>query len=279
MIAPATTPCKLAEQNKLASQRLRGCLWGAAVALHRSPVFNLTEAGERMRVPSDMRYTSVTAFLLRDWVEPELRELGRLLSPGDVFVDVGANIGLYTLKAARLVGPTGRVVAIEPGAEARMQLERNLSLNAFHWVDVLGVALSDADGEAMLHHVDLGHDPQAFSLLENLATGGRGETVPTARLDRIVDEQALRRLDLIKIDVEGAEPLVLAGAEGALARFRPRIIFECNAYANAREATARAWDQLAALGYRFKRLQDGRFEPLDHPPEDFCNVVATPLAS
>ena len=120
-----------------------------------------------MRAPADLRYTTITAFLLRDWVEPELRQLQRLLSPGDVFIDVGANVGLYALKAARLVGPTGRVLALEPGAEAFGHLTSNLALNDFAWAEPMKVAASDTAGEAVLHHVPLGNDPQAFSLIAN----------------------------------------------------------------------------------------------------------------
>ncbi len=85
----------------------------------------------------------------------------------------------------------------------------------------------------------------------------------------------LARIDLIKIDVEGAEPMVLAGARASLARFRPKVIFECNAYLNAGgDATAatRAWDELDALGYRFQRLSKGVFSLIETPPADFCNV-------
>ncbi len=159
----------------------RAGVWGAAVALRQSPVFSLTAGGERLRVPSDFRYTSITAFLLRDWTEPELRELDQLLSPGDVFVDVGANIGLYALKAARLVGPDGRVIAMEPGQVAAGQLEANLALNDFSCVEVVRKAASDVDGHAVLHHVQLGDDPQAFSLIENLSAGERGEVVETVQ--------------------------------------------------------------------------------------------------
>ena len=254
----------------------RAGAWGAAVAMRRSPVFTLTRGGERLRVPSDLRYTSVTAFLLRDWVEPELRELDQLLSPGDVFIDVGANIGLYALKAARLVGPSGRVVALEPGAVACDQLEANLALNDFRCVEVVRKAASDTDGHAVLHHVELGHDPQAFSLIENLSAGG-GETVETIRLDTLAGQMGLTRMDLIKIDVEGAESMVLAGARECLARFRPAVVFECNAYINAggdSGAAARAWGLLADAGYQFRRLSNGRFSPVDQPPTDFCNILA-----
>jgi FkbM family methyltransferase len=255
----------------------RAGVWSASVALRRSPVFRLTRGGERLRVPSDFRYTSVSAFLLRDWTEPELRELDQLLSPGEVFIDVGANIGLYALKAARLVGPRGRVLALEPGQAAGDQLEANLALNDFGWVDLVRKAASDVDGRAVLHHVELGNDPQAFSLIENLSAGERGETVETVRLDTLVGAMALSRIDLVKIDVEGAEPMVIAGARECLARFKPAVIFECNAYLNAggdTGAAARAWGLLAELGYGFQRLAGGRFSPIDRPPDDFCNVLA-----
>src|SRR3954462_5528777 len=82
------------------------------------PVFTLPPSGERLRVPADMRYTSVATFLLRDWTEPELRELQLFVRAGDIFIDVGANIGLFTLKAASIVGRSGRVIAVEPGLAA-----------------------------------------------------------------------------------------------------------------------------------------------------------------
>ena len=254
----------------------RGSVFAAAMAARRNLTFNLTRAGERMRVPASMRYTSVTAYLLRDWVEPELRELDQLLKPGDVFIDVGANVGLFTLKAARLVGSGGRVLALEPSSTAYAELLDNLALNTFDWVTPVMAAASNEDGSAQLNHVDLGGDPQAFSLV-NAANANGGEIVAIMRLDTFAVEQALVRIDLIKIDVEGAEPMVIEGALGCLAAFRPAVIFECNAYINAggEAGAARAcWDMLAGTGYRFFRLHGKRFEPIDQPPADFCNVLA-----
>ncbi|WGM31920.1 FkbM family methyltransferase [Brevundimonas sp. NIBR11] len=250
----------------------------AASAVRRNPTFHLTRDGrERMRAPADLRYTTVTAFLLRDWVEPELRRLQRLLSPGDVFIDVGANVGLYALKAARLVGPTGRVLALEPGAEAYGHLTSNLALNAFDWAEAMKVAGSDRAGEAVLHHVPLGNDPQAFSLIAN-ARADEGETVETVTLDSLVERCGLTRVDLIKIDVEGAEPLVIAGAKRMLATLRPSVIFECNAHINAGgetdAAAGQTWAMLAEAGYRFHRLMGDSFVAITRPPTEFCNIVA-----
>lgn len=256
----------------------RAAWLATAHAAGRNPAFHLTREGrERMRAPADLRYTTITAFLLRDWVEPELRALERLLSPGDVFIDVGANVGLYALKAARLVGPTGRVLALEPGAEAYGHLTANLALNTFPWAEALKVAASDAAGEAVLHHVPLGDDPQAFSLIAN-ARAEEGETVETVTLDGLIDRCGLDRVDLLKIDVEGAEPLVVAGPGRMLARFRPAVIFECNAHLNAGgdtdAAASETWALLAGAGYGFHRLRDGVFTALSAPPPDFCNVIA-----
>ncbi|MES2862030.1 MAG: FkbM family methyltransferase [Pseudomonadota bacterium] len=250
---------------------------GAAHLLGRNPSFRLTSSGrERLRAPADLRYTTITAFLLRDWVEPELRALDRLLSPRDVFLDVGANIGLYSLKAARLVGPTGRVLALEPGAEAYDHLVANLAMNAFPWAAPMKVAASDAAGEAVLHHVPLGHDPQAFSLIAN-ARATDGEVVETVTLDSLIDRAGLTRVDLIKIDVEGAEPIVIAGARDMLARLRPAVIFECNAHINAggeTGAAGEAWTMLSSAGYCFFRLIGDAFTAIDTPPVAFCNVIA-----
>ena len=254
----------------------------AASAAGRNPTFNLTRDGrERMRAPADLRYTTITAFLLRDWVEPELRQLQRLLSPGDVFIDVGANVGLYALKAARLVGPTGRVLALEPGAEAYGHLTSNLALNAFSWAETMKVAASDRAGEAVLHHVPLGNDPQAFSLIAN-DRAEEGETVETLTLDSLVERCGLTRVDLIKIDVEGAEPMVIAGARRLLETFRPAVIFECNAHLNAGgdtdAAATETWRMLAEAGYRFHRLMGETFVSLIEAPTDFCNVIAVHAA-
>ncbi|CAN5118617.1 FkbM family methyltransferase [soil metagenome] len=270
----ATEPAFRAEPARVLA---RAGMLAASVALGRSPAFTLTRAGrERMRAPADFRYTSITAFLLRDWTEPELRALDRLVKPGDVVVDVGANIGLYALKAARLVGADGRVVALEPGAEAYAHLSANLAMNAFPWARAVKLAASDNDGEAVLHHVPLGRDPQAFSLIAN-ARAVEGETVATLTLDTLATREGLDRIDLIKIDVEGAEPLVIAGATRVLAHQRPAVLFECNAYINAGgsgAAAGEAWTLLAAANYRFFRLIGDRFEPIASPPAAFCNVLA-----
>src|SRR4029077_8003618 len=80
--------------------------------------------------------------------DPDIDLVGRLLAPGDLFVDGGANVGLFTLVAARRVGATGRGLAFEPGRTVRARLVENIALNGFTQVDVMPFALSAAPGEA-----------------------------------------------------------------------------------------------------------------------------------
>jgi FkbM family methyltransferase len=229
-----------------------------------------------MWVEPNMLYTSISAFVWRDWVEAELRHLDHFLGTGDVFVDIGANIGLFTLKAAKLVGPSGRVLAVEPGRETAVRLTKNLALNRYHHIEHLPVALSDREGVALLHHVMLGGDSQGFSLLDYGEGKVATEEVQCRPLDGVVAQFGLTRLDCIKIDVEGAEPLVLKGGAETLSKLRPIIIFEVNTVAVRDDDTARtaAWDVLAGFGYRFYRMVEGTLRRQAELSRDFGNVVA-----
>jgi len=254
----------------------RAATWAACVATGRQPVFTLTPAGERLRVPADMRYTSVATFLLRDWSEPELRQLHLFIRPGDAFVDVGANIGLFTLKAASIVGPKGRVVAVEPGLEASQRLAENLALNERSNIRQVRSALADTIGQATLHHVNMGDDPQAFSLLSD-GSGSGGENVPVTTLDALAADLGLERIDCIKIDVEGAEERVIRGAQESLRRWHPTVIFEANCPTLTSQGvpTDAAWNQLRELGYRFYLLDDdSKLSEVTRMPADYCNIIA-----
>lgn len=251
----------------------RAISWSVSVALGRSPVFQLVPGGARLRVPADMRYTSVSTFLLRDTSEPELHYLQKFVGKGDIFVDVGANIGLFTLKVAP---HAARVVAVEPGEAAGTQLDANIALNGFSNVAVVRKALADKPGTAALHHNPLGDDPQAFSLISD-GTDSGSEQVEVTTLDTLVRTLDLPRVDCIKIDVEGAENLVIAGGVETIGNYHPTVIFEinCPTLDKAGGDPAAAWNALAGLGYQFHRMrEDGALTAIAVQPPDFCNIVA-----
>lgn len=147
-------------------------------------------------------------------LEPGVRQLiQRALKPGDVFVDVGANIGMHAIAAGRAVGPGGKVIAFEPYAPTVRLLEQSLFLNGLsELVELHPVAVADRTGVQSLH---LGRTSGHHSLYP--LDSERGDAlvdVPVVRLDDIVAPDIY--VKLIKIDVEGAEGAVVRGAERLL---------------------------------------------------------------
>jgi FkbM family methyltransferase len=210
-------------------------------------------------------------YVVREDYEPEVTFLERLVGPGDIFVDAGANCGVYTVAAAHFVGPGGKVLAFEPGEGSLDMLRRNVALNGFEHVSIFPVALSDKTGTARLY--THGHGASSFTLGTNPEE--TFFTIETATLDSILAREGVNRVDVLKMDVEGAEELILRGATELFSHGQPRVIFEVNPQAAARlELSGRgAWDFLAARGYRFYTMQtDGTLRAIDAPAS--ANTIA-----
>ncbi len=146
----------------------------------------------------------------------------QLVSDSDVFVDVGANIGLYTLLASRLVGPHGSVHAFEPLEDAFDLLKRNVRLNKMDNVRLNPAALGESAGEAELY-------VNQESTLTSLGQTGRGNVlsvkkVPVLTLDEYAAKAGLDTIDFLKIDVEGFEGHVLRGGRAVLERSASLVI-------------------------------------------------------
>lgn len=181
-----------------------------------------------------------------DWSERVFLVVGRyydlgsqlvmreLLTPGSTFIDVGANIGMLTLLAARLVGPEGRVVSFEPNPEVRARLEENIRRNRIGHVEVRAQGLSDAPGELVLHVPERHSGEGSFAA----ATGGEGPAIAARYAVRVVrgDEAGLEAAAarpgsrvVLKLDVEGFECRALRGLAGFIGRTRPLVLTEANA--------------------------------------------------
>jgi FkbM family methyltransferase len=199
--------------------------WLVRCSLRKATIIDLRRWNVRMFLPPNWRGFAKRAFAFRENYEPELIYMERLLSPGSVFIDVGANMGIYTLVASKLVGEGGRVMAFEPSAQSFPILRQNIALNSLTNVCALPVALSDSAGKAWLYHPGL---PEGNSLGRDPAWGNDAEEVSTETLDHIVEEASVKQVDVIKIDVEGAEELVMRGATKILTSMHPAIIFEVN---------------------------------------------------
>jgi FkbM family methyltransferase len=180
--------------------------------------------------------------------EPEqLDALSNALQPGQVFFDIGANVGLYTMLASRGVGPTGKVIAIEPDVRNLSHLYKHACLNKATNITILPGACAD---QCKL---------QVFVFGTNYATGHLAQegnmctdqSVPVlcVSVDAIVDTMDVMP-DIMKIDVEGAEMDVLKGAENVLRRRKPKIFLSTH----SKELRSGCIDYLEKLGYQIKPL-------------------------
>jgi FkbM family methyltransferase len=208
----------------------------------------------------------ITEFLDLPWLfeKSEVALATVFLKSGMSVIDVGANIGLYSILAAKRVGPSGSVWAFEPSNESAARLERNLALNRCNSVRVYRLALSDTPSTS-LH---LGSDPgfgDAYRYLlppTSNKGGSTSEVVPVTTLDAWAAANGIARLDFLKVDIEGGEYKMFLGARECLAT-NPRVVimFECEADWCARAGCRPldVFDLLRALGFNLyswdKRLR------------------------
>jgi FkbM family methyltransferase len=193
---------------------------------------------------------SMTTYVLLEqeaWFEKELNFLSRWLKPGMTAIDIGANLGVYALPIARLVGPHGRVFAYEPGSEARGLLKQSRDINVASNLEIFDLALSDGERDG---HLLVG----ASCELNALVDGGVGEPVHITNLDIENLKRGWPAADFIKIDAEGEEERILLGGRDFFARHSPLIMFEIKAGAVINENLRSAFP---AIGYQLFRLLDG----------------------
>lgn len=186
-------------------------------------VYDGIQGDLRMRLDLSVNYERQIFLNARDMVMLDV--VRRILRPGDVYVDVGANLGVLVLAAARRVAPDGRVFAFEPGPEVFERLKENLELNDVRNVTLVPKACSHERSTVTLYSFSgKSHDTASMGARPDYAVEN-AVSVETVALDDVVD----RRPDLVKVDVEGAEWLALRGAERTLFEGEsPHLIVELN---------------------------------------------------
>jgi len=244
--------------------------WGV---LH--PTWFQFRAGLWMKL--DFRDEIQREILLRHVWDPRITEFVLTnLSPGMLFMDIGANVGHFTLVAAQRVGPSGRVVAVEPNPSVAEQLRQNIARSGLSNVAVVEAACSGANERRSFYLADasgIGTTGGSSFSRQNAETDTCVE-VACLTVDQLVESTKTTHVDLVKIDVEGAEMSVLRGMTGTLKRFRPRLITEIHPKKLESFGTNPA-DVIAfveGFGYRIaeiKRettLSDYLFVPVHSPP-------------
>jgi FkbM family methyltransferase len=269
-------------RSMIASAECREKIESADFGKYRDVDLIIPLGAQRLRVPaSDL---SILPILLehRCW-EPHITAyLTSRLRPEHVFMDVGANLGYFTVLCAPLVE---RVVAFEPVDSTRGYCAANVSGNGLTNVDVYAYGLWHEETTMRISH-------DSSSVVGASITQASGDLVWCMALDGMIarGELSLSRLDFVKMDIEGAEVSALTGAEQALSRFRPEVIMEVNGSALARHGRTvdDVWRIFARLGYgvrAFEHWVGADPEPVNGPealkrlcPDDdgLVDVVAIP---
>lgn len=174
----------------------------------------------------------------------------RHLAIGGTMLDVGANIGLFTIEAAQTVGPSGRVISIEAAPHHALSVKNSVALNNMTNVEVVSVAVGDVDGEATLI---LPHGANYGMFTLGKVDGNESFSVAVRKIDDIIGE---RRIHFVKMDIEGSEYRALLGARKTLERDRPSILIELNeaALQACGSSSRQVKEFLSGLGYKGKLL-------------------------
>lgn len=216
----------------------------------------------------------------------QLRVLASRLPLGGVFLDLGANQGEFTVFAAQLVGKYGRVFAFEPSPIMQQRLSKNIQLNGFEQVSIEPVAVADRPGRLSLYSpTEVFEDGTTHDGLPTLyVQAGTAACVTTEVAVTTLDAWQLMRsparVDVIKMDIEGAELPALQGGLGLIQRFRPDLIIELNAATScAAGYTMRdlvVW--LEAQSYDIFQIEEsGSLLPLNLDRlASFQNILASP---
>jgi FkbM family methyltransferase len=208
--------------------------------------------GVRIIVPDSLDL--LTCYVLReqhDWFEDEIKFLRRLLQPGQKIIDIGANMGVYSLSMAKTVGPTGRVWSFEPASSTAGLLTQGIVANEFGHVVLDQRALSSASGTLRL---SLNVNSEVNELVRDGAPTVASEEVRVSTLDECRERHGWSDIAFVKIDAEGEERNILKGGQRFLADQSPLIQYEVKAESTVHLDLV---DHFTTLGYHSYRLVPG----------------------
>lgn len=259
----------------LASEEFRGTPMHAALVRREHEDLREVDVGGGLRLLVSPHDLSNRGLLESGVYESHVAAaLDALLSPGRALCAVGANVGYHVIRAAHRVGATGRVIAFEANPDNAQLVARSVARNGLDNLTILPLAV--ADRSALLRYVAAQGTNGAVASLDADARGGAAsdatQLVQAVSLDQL--RSLLRRIDVLQMDVEGAEGLVLRGARELLAASRPTILAELSL--GQLERTSRMTGEetlglLRDLGYAISVLRfDGGVESFGRDVEGVC---------
>ncbi len=215
----------------------------------------------------------------------ESRMLSALFAPGAVFVDIGANLGVFSLQAASIGGVRSRIYSFEPQPRAAAALRSSAAANGMDTLSVFEVVVGAFEGVVPFFLPTTGSGAGSLSLV-HASQGKRAVELsrPSTSLDAFVASHAVERIDLVKMDVEGFEADVIKGSVDALRRYSPIVWYEVNPAAlrvagRSQHACIALLKSCGYLGfYDVATLWSGAARTVSDDEEVLTNVVAIPAA-
>lgn len=260
------------KQDKKIRKR-KGKVWDSLFQDENSFVHNLTT-----KLKINLHRDSVLSkFIYDGFEEEELSFVKQILTDGDIFIDIGANVGLFSLIASDCIGATGSIISFEPSPITFNRLQENISLNAIENSDLRNIGLSNQSGELSFYVSDNGYD--AWDSFAPSQDNKLQKTIAVAvsSLDKELEQVDKSRIKLVKIDVEGWEKYVLIGGENLFTHYAPIVMVEFteeNTF-NAGYAIHEIYDLMVAYGYGWHKIKDGK---LIHDPKrlhyPYNNLIA-----
>jgi FkbM family methyltransferase len=165
-------------------------------------------------------------YFLGDYEKNEIDYLYQTLKEGNTFIDIGGNIGLFSLNASKIIGEKGKVFAFEAFKPNYLKFQQHIQINNFHNIKLEHLAISDKSGFIeILYNENDNNVGMASSYLQEYTSK---EKVEAVSLDEYVKKNNISQIDLIKIDIEGAEFSALKGMNEILTFHHPKIVIEIN---------------------------------------------------
>lgn len=256
-------------------------LWHAAkwllyhVPFKKSALVRLTVGDQSfsLRVPPLMRhFGSAGIFVQREYYEQLLEHAEVIVRPGSTVIDCGANQGIFTCAFAAIAGPDGLVVSVEPQGYAVDLMRENIRLNGFTQCLVEECAVGSEPGEALL---DRSAGRVSASIVRDFG-GVETECVKVRTIDSIVSKHEIERVDVLKLDIEGAEHIALLGARGVISRDRPIVVVEASP---GETSWCKARNMLLDAGYRMYEFnENGALVPVHSVESAHPGIVFKPAA-
>lgn len=202
-------------------------------------------------------------FIFREKIEPLMQYGLKFISKGDICIDAGANQGIYTIPFAKITGSKGKVIAVEPMRYAQEIIKKNIQINNLKNIKIFDGVISD---KIKKYNLDYSSGIGSASITRNFG-GKKILKVNSITVDKLFKNYGLKKINFIKMDIEGSEFLALKGATKTIKSFKPTICLECDV-----KNFPRIFSFLKKFSYKAYLFNDSKLFKINKITENQSNI-------